>query len=35
MRGAAAGDRGLTFAQYKAALEGADVELHVDVPVED
>ena len=35
MRGAGAGARGLTFAEYRAALEGVEIDLHVEVPVED
>ena len=35
MRSAGAGERGLTFAEYRAALEGVDVNLHVEVPLDD
>jgi serine/threonine-protein phosphatase 2B regulatory subunit len=35
MRAAADPRRGLTFPEYKAALDGAGVELRVEVPVED
>lgn len=35
MRAAAASERGLTFPEYRAALEGVEVDLHVEVPVED
>ncbi len=35
MQGAADPQRGLTFPEYRAALEGAGGELHVDVPIED
>lgn len=35
MRTAGAGERGLTFPGYKAALEGLEVDLHVEVPQED
>ena len=31
--GGAAGARGLTFDSYRAALEGHEVHLHVDVPL--
>lgn len=32
---AGAGERGLSFAEYRAALEGVELDLHVDVPAED
>lgn len=35
MATAGAGERGLTFPEYRAALEGLAVDLHVDVPAED
>lgn len=35
LRAAADPQRGLTFAEYRAALEGVGAELHVDVPIED
>jgi hypothetical protein len=35
MSGAADPQRGLTFPEYRAALEGTDVELHVEVPADD
>jgi hypothetical protein len=35
MRGAADGERGLSFPEYKAALDGLDIHLHVEVPAED
>lgn len=35
MKNAAASDRGLTFAEYRAALEGQEISLHVEVPVDD
>lgn len=35
MRSGAASERGLTFPEYRAALEGLEVDLHVDTPVED
>lgn len=35
MKNAAASDRGLTFAEYKAALEGQEINLHVDVPIDE
>lgn len=35
LRGAAASERGLTFPEYKAALEGVELDLHVEVPLED
>ncbi|KAL4424997.1 hypothetical protein ABPG77_002882 [Micractinium sp. CCAP 211/92] len=34
MRSAGVGERGLTFPEYKAALEGLEVDLHVEVPLE-
>lgn len=35
MKNAAASERGLTFAEYRAALEGQEIHLHLDVPVDD
>lgn len=35
LRAAADPQRGLTFAEYRAALEVVGAELHVDVPIED
>lgn len=35
MRTAGAGEQGLTFPAYRAALEGLDVDLHVEVPDDD
>ncbi|KAL4457899.1 hypothetical protein ABPG75_012764 [Micractinium tetrahymenae] len=35
MRTAGVGERGLTFPDYKAALEGLEIDLHVEVPIED
>lgn len=35
MKNAAASDRGLTFAEYRAALEGQEISLHVEVPIDD